>query len=96
MRALRLYPQGLVLEEIARPEPGPGEVLVRVQAAAITRDELTWAGDRLPAIPSYELAGVVEASGEEVIALTPFDRDLRRPQTTRPCPRHCLLRSLPT
>ncbi len=75
MRALRLYPQGLVLEEIARPEPGPGEVLVRVQAAAITRDELTWAGDRLPAIPSYELAGVVEASGEEVIALTPFDRD---------------------
>jgi len=75
MRALRLYPQGLVLEEIARPELGPSEVLVRVQAAAITRDELTWPGDRLPAIPSYELAGVVEASGEEVIALTPFDRD---------------------
>ena len=75
MRALRLYPQGLVLEEIARPEPGPSEVLVRVQAAAITRDELTWPGDRLPAIPSYELAGVVDASGEEVIALTPFDRD---------------------
>ena len=75
MRALRLYPQGLVLEEVARPEPGPGEVLVRVQAAAITRDELTWAVDRLPAIPSYELAGVVEASGEGVMALTPFDRD---------------------
>ena len=63
------------MEEIARPEPGPSEVLVRVPAAAITRDELTWPGDRLPAIPSYELAGVVEASGEEVIALTPFDRD---------------------
>src|ERR671935_2447762 len=75
MRALRLYPQGLVLEEVARPEPGPGEVLVRVHAAAITRDELTWPVDRLPAIPSYELAGVVEASGEEVVALTPFDRD---------------------
>ena len=75
MRALRLYPQGLELEEVARPEPGPGEVLVRVHAAAITRDELTWPVDRLPAIPSYELAGVVEASGEEVFALTPFDRD---------------------
>ena len=75
MRALRLYPRGLVLEEVARPEPGPGEVLVRVHAAAITRDELTWAADRLPAIPSYELAGVVEASGEGVMALTPFDRD---------------------
>jgi NADPH:quinone reductase-like Zn-dependent oxidoreductase len=75
MRALRLYPQGLVLEEVARPEPGPGEVLVRVHAAAITRDELTWPVDRLPAIPSYELAGVVEASGEAVMALTAFDRD---------------------
>jgi len=75
MRALRLYPQGLVLEEVARPEPGPGEVLVRVQSAAITRDELTWPVDRLPAIPSYELAGVVEASGEAVMALTAFDRD---------------------
>ena len=75
MRALRLYPTGLMLEEVERPEPGPGEVLVRVHAAAITRDELTWAADRLPATPSYELAGVVEASGEEVVALTPFDRD---------------------
>ena len=75
MRALRLYPQGLELEEVARPEPGPGEVLVRVHAAAITRDELTWPVDRLPAIPSYELAGVVEGSGEAVMALTAFDRD---------------------
>ena len=75
MRALRLYPQGLVLEEVAPPEPGPGEVLVRVHAAAITRNELTWLVDRLPAIPSYELAGVVEASSERVMALTPFDRD---------------------
>lgn len=75
MRAVRLYPEGLVVEEVPRPEPGPGEVLVRVHAAAITRDELTWPTDRLPATPSYELAGVVEATGDEVIALTPFDRD---------------------
>lgn len=75
MKAVRLYEDGLKLEEIARPEPRDGEVLVRVYAAAITRDELTWPTDRLPAIPSYELAGVVESSGEEVMALTPFDRD---------------------
>jgi NADPH:quinone reductase-like Zn-dependent oxidoreductase len=31
--------------------------------------------DRLPAIPSYELSGVVVETGEEVYALTPFDRD---------------------
>jgi D-serine deaminase-like pyridoxal phosphate-dependent protein len=34
-------------------------VLVRVHAAAITRDELEWPTDRLPAIPSYELSGIV-------------------------------------
>ncbi|HEX5173158.1 MAG TPA: NADP-dependent oxidoreductase [Gaiellaceae bacterium] len=63
------------VEEIETPSPNPGEVLVRVHAAAITRDELEWPVDRLPAIPSYELSGVVVDSGEEVYALTPFDRD---------------------
>ena len=57
---------------------------MRVHAAAITRGELEWPVDRLPAIPSYELSGVVEevgpevagvAAGDEVFALTPFDRD---------------------
>src|SRR3954447_21867488 len=75
MKAVRLHGDGLRLEDVPRPEPRSGEVLVRVYAAALTRDELTWPTDRLPAIPSYELSGVVEASGEEVIALTPFDRD---------------------
>jgi NADPH:quinone reductase-like Zn-dependent oxidoreductase len=46
-----------------------------VHAAAITRGELDWPVDRLPAIPSYELSGVVEETGEQVFALTPFDRD---------------------
>ena len=75
MKAVRLHADGLRLEEIPQPEPGPDEVLVRVHAASITRDELTWPADRLPAIPSYELSGVVESTGAEVIALTPFDRD---------------------
>jgi NADPH:quinone reductase-like Zn-dependent oxidoreductase len=65
----------LKVEEIDTPSPGPGELLVRVRAAAITRDELEWPVDRLPAIPSYELSGAVVDSGEEVYALTPFDRD---------------------
>jgi NADPH:quinone reductase-like Zn-dependent oxidoreductase len=75
MKAVRLHADGLRLEELDRPDPGPDEALVRVVAAAITRDELTWPTDRLPAIPSYELCGVVEDSGDEVVALTPFDRD---------------------
>jgi NADPH:quinone reductase-like Zn-dependent oxidoreductase len=88
MRAVRLIgpggPQDVVVEEIDRSVPAVGEALVRVHAAAITRDELEWPVDRLPAIPSYELSGAVEAVGpgvdrltesDEVFALTPFDRD---------------------
>ena len=88
MRVVRLRapggPEQLTVEEADRPQPGPGEALVRVCSAAITRGELGWPVDRLPAIPSYELSGVVEevgsgvagvAAGDEVFALTPFDRD---------------------
>src|SRR5436309_11909508 len=84
MRAVRLHDVGLQVERVTLPTPAVGEALVRVHAAAITRDELTWPTDRLPAIPSYELSGVVSeigpgvgelAAGDEVFALTPFDRD---------------------
>jgi NADPH:quinone reductase-like Zn-dependent oxidoreductase len=89
MRAVRLPepggPERLVLERIDVPEPSSGEALVRVHAAAITAHELDWPEDRFPAIPSYELSGVVSAvgpgvnemaaEGDPVFALTPFDRD---------------------
>jgi len=84
MRAVRLHEDGLRMDRLPIPTPAAGEALVRVHAAAITRDELTWPADRLPAIPSYELSGVVAetgpgvgdlATGDEVFALTPFDRD---------------------
>jgi NADPH:quinone reductase-like Zn-dependent oxidoreductase len=87
MQAVQLVGEGgvadLRIREVDVPRPAAGEALVRVRAAAITRDELTWPVDRLPAIPSYELAGVVAAVGpeadvivgDEVWALTPFDRD---------------------
>jgi NADPH:quinone reductase-like Zn-dependent oxidoreductase len=73
--AVRLHPDGLKVEEIPTPVPKVGEVLVRVKAAALTRDELEWPADRLPAVPSHELSGITEEGGEEVYALTPFDRD---------------------
>ena len=75
MRAVRLHADGLRVEKIGRPVPREGDVLVREHAAAITRGELDWPVDRLPAIPSYEVSGVVVETGEEVYALTPFDRD---------------------
>ena len=64
MLAVRLHNDGLKVEGIETPSPDPGEVLVRVHAAAITRGELEWPVDRLPAIPSYELSGVVVGSGD--------------------------------
>ena len=88
MRAVRLHAPGgaeeLRLEQVATPRLQAGEALVRVHAAAITRDELEWPVDRLPAIPSYELSGLVAdvapdveglTAGEAVYGLSPFDRD---------------------
>ncbi len=88
MNAIRLHtangPTGLVYEQVETPQPKEGEALVRVYAAAITRDELDWPVNRLPAIPSYEFSGVVAkigsnveniAVGEEVYALSSFKRD---------------------
>jgi NADPH:quinone reductase-like Zn-dependent oxidoreductase len=77
-------PEQLVCKRVATPAPGRGEALVRVHAAALTRDELEWPVDRLPAIPSYELSGVVAALGprvdgiavgDELFGMTAFDRD---------------------
>lgn len=88
MRAVRLHSdrgvEGLALEEIETPRLAAGEALVRVHAASITRDELDWPTDRLPATPSYEFSGDVVATasdastvsiGEPVYGLTSFDRD---------------------
>jgi NADPH:quinone reductase-like Zn-dependent oxidoreductase len=75
---------GLTVEMIQTPQARAGQALVEVHAAALTRDELEWPVDRLPAIPCYELSGVVVAVagdvervavGEAVYALTRFDRD---------------------
>jgi NADPH:quinone reductase-like Zn-dependent oxidoreductase len=77
-------PEQLFCEQVATPAPGPGEALVRVHVAALTRDELEWPVDRLPAIPSYEVSGVVAALGpgvdgvsvgDQVFGMTAFDRD---------------------
>jgi NADPH:quinone reductase-like Zn-dependent oxidoreductase len=87
MHAIRLHSpglQGLAFDELETPQVNAGQALVEVHAAAITRDELDWPVDRLPAIPSYELSGVVSAVaddvetvavGEAVYGLTEFDRD---------------------
>ena len=81
---LAIGPAGLAYEPVETPQVKAGHVLVRVYSASITRDELEWPVDRLPAIPSYEFSGVVSAIGsdvpdvtvgDQVYALAPFDMD---------------------
>jgi len=62
---------GEPLEErqLADPEPGPGEVLVRVRACGVCRTDLHVVdGDlpdpKLPLIPGHQVAGEVAAAGE--------------------------------
>jgi NADPH:quinone reductase-like Zn-dependent oxidoreductase len=66
------------------PQPAGDEVVVRVQAAALTRGEAGWPEGRYPSVVSYEIAGTIDAVGsevtdvlvgDEVYALLPFDRD---------------------
>lgn len=78
MKVMRLADAGdspkLIEATLADPQPGPGQVLVRVSATAITPTELLWyptthtpAGEpRAQAIPSHEFSGTVAALGEDV------------------------------
>ncbi|MFI9154881.1 zinc-dependent alcohol dehydrogenase family protein [Streptomyces sp. NPDC053367] len=73
-------PDVLSVEEVELPAPGPGEVLVRVEALALNRAEALFRSGGYfyqPTLPGsrngYEAAGVVEAVGPEVTAFAPGD-----------------------
>ncbi|HEX6952382.1 MAG TPA: zinc-binding dehydrogenase [Gaiellaceae bacterium] len=82
MRAVRIHedggPEVLVLEDAPDPEPGPGEVLVRLRASALNHLDV-WIRKGLPSVPKPRIlgadgAGVVEALGDDV---TGFDLGAR-------------------
>ncbi len=61
----------LVLGDVPEPKPGPGEVLVRLRAAALNHRDLwikqgQYAGVAYPCIPGSDGAGVIEETGEGV------------------------------
>ena len=76
MKAIRFHEFGgadaLRVDEVERPEPGAGEVLIRVAVAGVNyADTMLRAGTYLtkpplPHTPGFEVAGVVEAIGEGV------------------------------
>lgn len=71
---------GLLLEDVAMPEPGPGEIRVRVQAASLNaRDLMILAGPfgRLPGravVPGSDMAGRVDKVGPGVEGRAVGDR----------------------
>jgi NADPH2:quinone reductase len=71
---------GLRVEEVAAPTPGPDDVLIDVKATAVNyADALMTAGryqtkPDLPFSPGLETAGIVAVCGARVTKLTPGDR----------------------
>jgi 2-desacetyl-2-hydroxyethyl bacteriochlorophyllide A dehydrogenase len=66
----------LVLEEVARPAPGPGEVVVRVRNCGICGSDLHWYHDQMviPHVcPGHEIAGEVAEVGAGVTTLKAGD-----------------------
>lgn len=73
MRAMILDAAGapLRLRQVARPEPGPGQMLIRVAACGVCRTDLhvgdgELAKPKLPLIPGHEIIGRVAALGPGV------------------------------
>jgi NADPH2:quinone reductase len=72
-------PEVLAVESVARPEPGPGEVLVRVGAAAVNFPDVLIVADGYqvsmptPFVPGSEAAGEVVALGPGVDSAAPGD-----------------------
>jgi NADPH:quinone reductase-like Zn-dependent oxidoreductase len=87
VRAVRIHedggPEVLVLEEAPDPEPGPGEVLVRLHASALNHLDV-WIRKGLPSVPKPRIlgadgAGVVAALGDGVTGPEPGDRVVLNP-----------------
>src|SRR5262249_21201191 len=76
MKAMRVNnaQQGplLVAASLPQPQPGDGELLIRVRATGVTTTELLWyptthtkaGGARTGAVPGHEFSGVIAALGK--------------------------------
>src|SRR5258707_14602097 len=70
----------LKLEELPKPQPGEGEVLLKVEAIGLNRTEVMFRSGRyidtprFPSLLGYEAAGVIESVGPGGTELKPGDR----------------------
>ncbi len=92
----------LAEQDVPRPRPGAGEVLVRVCSAGVTPTEVIWyptshtksGGPRTGAVPSHEFSGQVADTAEEIYGMNDWFADgamaeycLTRPEWIAPKPR---------
>jgi NADPH:quinone reductase-like Zn-dependent oxidoreductase len=87
VRAVRIHedggPEVLVLEKAPDPEPGPGEVLVRLRASALNHLDV-WIRKGMPSVPKPRIlgadgAGVVDALGDGVTGFALGERVVLNP-----------------
>ena len=87
MKAVRIHedggPEVLRYEDVADPEPGPGEALVELRAAGLNHLDV-WVRKGLPSVPKPRIlgadgAGVVVALGEGIDELAIGDRVVLNP-----------------
>src|SRR5712691_3455082 len=73
-------PESLVVEEVADPTPGPGEIVLSVTAASVNFPDVLIIENKyqvkpsLPFSPGCEAAGVVGQAGAGVERVKPVDR----------------------
>ncbi len=85
MKAVRIHEFGaedvLRYEDAPVPEPGPRDLLIKIEAASLNHADLSqrqgsYRGNapQLPLIPGLEFAGTVESAGAEVLGFQPGQR----------------------
>ncbi|MEQ9041006.1 MAG: alcohol dehydrogenase catalytic domain-containing protein, partial [Silicimonas sp.] len=60
--------RNLVLRDLAKPRPGPGQVVIRIEACGVCRTDLhvidgELGAPKLPLVPGHEIVGRIEAAG---------------------------------
>ncbi len=90
MKAVMMYetggPEVLKYEDVATPQPGPGEALIKIAGIGINFAEVGRRSgvlpfppsEKLPLIPGGEISGTVEAVGDGVSEVMPGDRVFTR------------------
>jgi NADPH2:quinone reductase len=81
MRALVVHrpggPDSMTLDDVPKPAARAGQVVIAVEAVGVNpvdagnRADPAWAGIEAPYVVGYELAGVIDAVGTDVVGLEP-------------------------